>query len=184
MKQIKTVADVQAVPANEFIPLVNFKEGRCPFCGAYLGYETVGFGRNKCQQYHRCHCMVARAAQKHNDLCRQHTAKSFTPSAKPVTVKADQLFCVISGRILPGVEPVLADDTVGEALRNAGFTEGSSQARLQAYAEKQGWADALKKASEDLLDFVARSGANWKTDISDKVSELCESYGIPKVITL
>ncbi len=200
MKEIKTVADVQATPETEFIMMADNAKAACLFCGKELPYEFIGFGRNKCKQLLPCSCEVARAARKHNELKRRLDEEAWEnkrleelkardkrlqdEAKKPVTITAEQMFCVISGRVLPGVEPVEAEDVVGAAMRHAGFTNGSGKEKLEAYAESQGFSNALKDASAELLEFVVRSGADWKTDISGKVSQLCEAYKLPKTIVM
>lgn len=202
-ENVRTVEDVKKVPATQFILMMNYENYTCPFCGEPLSYEIVGWGRDKCRQYHSCTCKTAQAAEKHNKRQEklEHKAwlkKQFKAQAKwreeeakkPVTITAEQMFCVATGRILPGVEPVPADDAVGAAMRKVGFTEGSSKEKLLAYAEKQGYATALEKAANELIELITRPELrergliNWKTDISGKVSQLCEDYGLPRSLTL
>lgn len=194
-KKIKTVIDVQCVPADKFIPMIDPWEGTCPFCGKKLEYRIVGFGRDKCQEYYPCSCEVAQAAREHNNRQEEYAREEYLrkqekekqhqeETQKSITITAAQMLCVISGCILPAVEPIEADDAVGEAMRHLGFTEGSSKEKLEAYAEKEGFADNLKKAAEVLVEFVTSSAANWETDISEKVSQLCDEFGIPELIKL
>lgn len=60
MQKIKTLADVQAVPANEWI--VRFiKEGKCPYCGKALPvYQDCH------THYGACDCEVGQAVEQHN----------------------------------------------------------------------------------------------------------------------
>ncbi len=199
-KNVKTVEDVQQVPATQFILLLDYENYTCPFCGKKLTYEIVGFGRDKCRQYHHCDCEVARAAEAHNkrqkELEDEAWAKKHEERAKaeakrreeeakkPVTITAAQMFCVITGRIIPGVEPVPADDAVGAAMHHAGFTEGSSKKNLEAYAEAQGFVERLKNAGEKIVSYIKETKADWDTDISGKVKELCSEYSIPESLTL
>ena len=205
-ENVRTMQDVQNVPEDQFIPMMNWKNFTCPFCGTPLNSEIVGFGRDKCRQYHSCGCEVAQAAEAHNkrqeelehlawlkeqeEAAKEEAKRREEEKKKPVTITAEQMFCVITGRILPGVEPVPADDAVGAAMRHVGFDEGSSKENLKAYAEQQGFAHALERAANELVELITRPGLrergliNWKTDISGKVTQLCEDYRIPRSLTL
>lgn len=197
-KRIRTIEDVKNVPATERILMVNFSDGTCPFCGTSLPSQIVGFGRHKTTQYGECFCAVSHAARKHNyaleqfsheewlrelkqreqkeEKCRQEEAN------KPVVITAAQMFCVASGRILPGISPMMADDTVGGAMRRIGFFNGSARDRLFAYAEQHGFVAGLKQASVDMASYV--KGATWETDISKKELELCQKYNVPQSLSL
>ncbi|MBR1605892.1 MAG: hypothetical protein IJ660_07315 [Alphaproteobacteria bacterium] len=69
MKQIKTLADVQAVPANEWI--VRFiKDGKCPYCGkALLVYQDCH------KHYGACDCKVGQAVEQHNQAILESRKK-------------------------------------------------------------------------------------------------------------
>lgn len=199
MKEIKTVADVQAVPAGEFIMMYNpAEEGTCPFCGRKLTYEIVGFGRNKCRQYHDCGCLVARAAKNHNELQKimseearenkqyeefEARAKRRQEEAqKPVTITAAELFSVISGRSVPRIEPIQAYDRVAHAMHKIGF-EGTAEKMLAEYAQLNNWGDDLKTAADELFALLP-AHSSWDTDISKEVSFVCDAHNIPKSITI
>ena len=70
MKRIKTIADVQQVPAGEFIYLFNLENGTCPFCGERLRGKKIGIGRDQCVQYFVCSCPTAQAAKEHNEAIK------------------------------------------------------------------------------------------------------------------
>ena len=197
-ENVKTLEDVARVPETEFILMMDYKNYTCPFCGKPLTYEIVGFGRDKCRQYHSCTCEVAQVAEKHNKRQKELEHEAWQKeqekraearakereeeAKKPVTITAAQMFSVASGSILPGIEPVPAEDAIQLAMEHAGFSKGNNKAKLFAYAKANGFDDSLEKAAKEIASFVV--GASWNTDISSKVKSLCSSYGIPETLTL
>ena len=191
---IKTIQDVKNVPATERIPMVNVSDGTCPFCGEILSSKIVGFTA----QYGECFCAVSHAARMHNQELEQFSHEEWLrklkekeleaeryhqeEAKKPVIITASQMFCVASGRVLPGISPIMADDTVGDAMRHVGFLKGSVKDRLFAYAEQHGFVAGLKQASVDMASYV--QGATWETDISNKELELCQKYNVPQCLTI
>ncbi|MBO4294992.1 MAG: hypothetical protein J5896_06080 [Alphaproteobacteria bacterium] len=196
MKKIKTVADVLRVPANQRIDMMNRKDNTCPFCGMHLRGEVVGFGRDKCVQYHNCSCTTAKAAAAHNTIMEALAEEKYKQDArkaavlerkraekeakKPKTATAVEIFCVATGRIFPDILPVLADDHVSLVMEHAGLKTGSAQNRLFEYAKQQGFDGDLKKAAAEMTDYLRHK----PIDTSNKVKELCVKYGIPEKITL
>ena len=61
MREIKTVADVQAVPANEWI-VGHSVGGKCPYCG-----KALPMYQDCCTRYGKCDCEVAQAIEEHNN---------------------------------------------------------------------------------------------------------------------
>ena len=187
--KIKTIADVQAVPENQRISTMNYDDCTCVFCGMPLSWETVGWGRDKCRQYHSCSCEVAKAAEAHNkradelkqEAWRKERERQEKAAArerkkaakKPLTVTAEQMLCVATGRILPDCNPVEAEDAIAAAMRKAGFRKGSAQEKLNAYALKKGFAEALSAAAAELVKSKCRAN----------IEVLCKKYSLPKVIT-
>ena len=69
MRDIKTLADVQAVPANEWI--VRFiKGGKCPYCGKQLPVY-----RDCHIHYGACDCEVGQAVEQHNKRVLENRKK-------------------------------------------------------------------------------------------------------------
>lgn len=186
MAKIKILADVQAVPENQHIVTMNYDDYTCPFCGRALTWEIVGFGRDKCRQYHSCSCDVAQAAEAHNKLAKKLKHEAWlkelerrekavvVTEEEPLTITAEQMLCVTTGRILPNVNSVAADDAVGVAMRKAGFTKGSSQEKLVEYASQKGFYEALSAAAEEFVE----SGCRACIDV------LCDKYGLPRSLTI
>lgn len=199
-KEIKTVADVQKVPAMEHIDTMVYGKGTCPFCGSHLRSEIVGFGRDKCEQFYPCDCEVAQAAVAHNKRAKELKQEAWLleeekrqkeenrrreeEARKPVTITAAEMLCVASGCILPGVEPIPADDKVGYRLKRAGYGNGNAKERLLLYAYMNDFSEGLEKAAEEIVLYVKATGATWDTDIIPKVKELCSKYAVPEQITL
>ena len=196
-REIKTVADVLKVPATERIDLINWENCTCPFCGAKLPSEIVGFGRDKCRQYYTCSCPTAQAAEAHNKILTSlkeeeqrilHAARELRrkeeEAKKPVTITAAEILCVATGRIIPGIEPVLADDKVCLVMKRAGFGSGEAADRLMAYAFLHNFSTGLKQAAKEMEKYVSGPKITWDTDISGKLKELCSKHGIPENITM
>ena len=69
MKEIKTLADVQAVPANEWI-VGRSKGGKCPYCG-----KDLPMYRDCHIHYGSCDCEVAQAIEEHNKRVLENRKK-------------------------------------------------------------------------------------------------------------
>lgn len=96
---------------------------------------------------------------------------------------AAELFSIATGRIISGVEYEDTYDDLGNALRRAGYTEGSVPERLLAYAEEHGFSKGLKEAGDKLASWSKKSWwVCWWSDISGKVKELCSEYQVPETI--
>ena len=184
MERLKTISDVMQTPANERINLVNFEDGTCPFCGSKLYTQVIGFGRHECEQYITCFCPTAQAAEEHNKRAENAKNNIAEPkkedNASPMlTLTAADMFCVTMGQILPGVHPILADESVNSVLRIFGY-KGSVKDKLASYAKDYGFASGLEKACKELEGWLYDAKIS---EFSDKVKELCAKYGIPKEIT-
>ena len=188
------------VPANEHIMLINWDNCTCPFCGARLHGEIVGFGRDKCVQYHTCSCATAQAAEAHNTLKEALEKEAYLKvraereekeakrreqeATKPVVINASEMLCVASGMIIPGVQPIEADDKISFRMMRAGIIGSSAKERLMAYAEKQGFSKGLEKAANEIALYVQQPNLSWDTDISVKIRELCAKHLVPSSITI
>ena len=69
MKDIKTIADVQAVPANEWI-VGHSIAGKCPYCG-----KDLPVLRDCCIHYGNCDCEIAQAVEQHNQAILESREK-------------------------------------------------------------------------------------------------------------
>ena len=199
-KNIKTIKDVMNVPATEHIMLINWDNCTCPFCGAPLRGEVVGFGRDKCMQYHTCSCPTAQAAEAHNKTkealekeaylkaCAEREAEEARrrreEAQKPITLTAAEMISAVTARVIPGVEPIDAYDKVCTAMVRAGYSVGDAKKRMLGYAQMCGFKVGLEKAAQELTDYVSQPQIKWETDISQKVKELCTTHGVPETITL
>ena len=199
MKTIKTVKDVQNVPATEHIMLINWDNCSCPFCGAPLRGEVVGFGRDKCVQYHTCSCPTAQAAKAHNQTKEalekeaylkaraEHEAEEAkrreAEAKKPITLTAAEILSAVTERVIPGVVPVDAYDKACLVMERAGYSVGDAKERILGYAYMNDFKVGLEQAAQEIIDYVRQPNITWKTNISDKVKELCIKYGIPETIT-
>ena len=195
-KKIKNVSDVLNVPADQRIDMMNRKDNTCPFCGMRLRGEIVGFGRDKCVQYHNCSCTVAKAAAAHNTIMEALAEEKYKKDArkaavlerkraekeakKPKTATAAEILCVATGRILPNLHPIVADDNVSIVMRNAGYHEGSAKKSLFAYAKAKGFDAGLKNAAAEMTHYICQP--DKPTDITEIVKDLCTKYGIPDQI--
>lgn len=207
MKKIETVADVQNVPETEFIPMMVYGEGKCPFCGARLRSEVVGFGRDKCLQFYHCNCEVAKAAEAHNKRREELKHEAFLrrreaeekaeekrcaeerarKAKTPVTLTAAEVFSVVSGLIYPGLWFKETLEKVESALfyrREPLFEAKNAKEGLLAYAEEKGFRDGLEKASAVLAEYIKRPEIKWETDISYKLGEVCAEFGVPEKVTI
>jgi len=203
MEKIKTVADVEKVPENEFIDMIVYGKGTCPFCGARLRSEIVGFGRDKCEQFYPCGCEVSKAAEAHNKRAkeleheawlRRREAEKEEKLAKerelkantPVTLTAAEVLSVVSGLVYPGLWFKETLEKVESALfyrRAPLFEAKKAKEGLLAYAEEKGFRDGLEKASAVLAEYIKRPGMTWDMDISYKLGEVCAEFGVPEKIT-
>ena len=69
MEKIRTLADVQAVPAEEWIVLHSVG-GVCPYCG-----KNLPVYRDCCVRYGACDCEVAQAIEEHNKIVLENRKK-------------------------------------------------------------------------------------------------------------
>jgi hypothetical protein len=60
MQEIKTLADVQQTPKDEWI-VGRSRGGKCPYCG-----KALPVYRDCCVRYGTCDCEVAQAIEQHN----------------------------------------------------------------------------------------------------------------------
>ena len=196
MEKIRKVSDVLKISVKKRIDMMNRKDYSCPFCGMPLRGETVGFGRDKCIQYHNCSCPTAKAAAAHNTIvealaeekerkmarkaARLAHKRAEEEAKKPKTATAAEILCVATGRILPNLHPIVADDNVSIVMRNAGYHEGSAKESLFAYAKAKGFDAGLKNAAAEMTDYICQP--DKPTDITEIVKELCAKYGIPEKI--
>lgn len=207
MKKIKTLTDVKNVPETEFIPMMVYGKGTCPFCGARLRSEIVGFGRDKCEQFYHCSCEVAKAAEAHNKrkeeleheaFLRYREAEEKAAAQKraeerarkaetPVTLTAAEVFSVVSGLTYPGLWFKETLEKVEDALfyrREPLFEPKNAKEGLLAYAKEKGFRDGLEKASAVLAEYIKRPEIGWDTDISYKLGEACAKFGVPEKVTI
>lgn len=204
MKKIKTVQDVARVPENVFIDMMVYGEAKCPFCGSILSYEIVGFGRDKCRQYHSCSCKVAQAAEAHNQRkkeldnlawqqkCQEAEEKRRKEeekrrkeeAKKPVVITAGEMICAYTGRVLPQMDFLDTHDKVCRGMRKIGIEEGDTKNMLSIYARNNGFLEGLKKASDVISSYVCSPEVNWYTNIDNEIKEVCDRYGVPMSITL
>lgn len=204
MKKIRTIQDVKKVPETEFIDMIVYGEGICPFCGGKLRSEIVGFGRDKCRQYYSCTCEVAQAAEAHNERLkeleheallrrREEEEKRLEEKANairvttPVKFSAAEIFAVITGLVFPGLWFKQVLEKAEEAAyyrRRPFFIAKNAKAELLAYAEENGFGDALEKASAVMAEYVKQPEIVWETDISDKIKDVCANYGVPEEISI
>lgn len=68
-KEIKTLADVQLVPENEWI-VGHSRGGKCPYCG-----KDLPIYRDCCVRYGPCDCEVAKAIEEHNKAVIENRKK-------------------------------------------------------------------------------------------------------------
>lgn len=205
MKKIKTIQDVKKVPETEFIDMIVYGEGICPFCGGKLHSEIVGVGRDKCRQYHSCDCEVAQAAEAHNErleeleheeylrrcAAREAEEKKLEEKANairattPVKFSAAEVFAVITGLVFPGLwfKQVLEKAEEAAYYRRKPFLSAkNAKEELLAYAEENGFGDGLEKAAAVMAEYVQQPSVIWEKDISDKIKDVCADYGVPEAM--
>lgn len=69
MQEIKTLSDVQAIPADQWI--VGYSRGGvCPYCG-----KKLPIYRDCCVRYGKCDCEVAQAIEEHNKAVIENRKK-------------------------------------------------------------------------------------------------------------
>ena len=200
MDKIKTLQDVKNVPETEFIHMIVYGEGKCPFCGKKLRSEIVGFGRDKVEQFYSCDCVVARAAEAHNMRMKEIKNSEFlkrreaeekkykeAKAAKPVTLTAAEVLSVVSGLMYPGLWYKGTLEKVEEALyyrRQPIFTAKGAKRGLLSYAKEKGLYNSMIRASEIMSEYVSQMDVTWHTDISLKIKEVCAETGMPETIIL
>ena len=184
-----TVKDIMETPEEQIIALGS--NGVCAFCGKRL--KLVGFGPDKfrqfySEQYYPCTCEAAVAAAEHNNEAvylqnKRRTQKQEEQVVKTITITAEELLSVSSGRILPNADPREAEDKISDSMRVYVTSAGLKSAKecLMAYAEQKGFKKALESATKELVEFITLEGVSR---ISAKITEICGKYNLPRVITL
>ena len=188
MKKNITIREINNAPKDKYFSLYRWEsdnECYCAFCGRRLITHKEGIGRDAFYQPTFCGCDVSRAAEKHNEgFClpaaprvkKEKTAEVSKP--KTVVLTFEGACSVISGRIIPGVEPVPAEDKVTLVLKG----EGSAKERLLKHLGEK--AESVRKASEELVCYIIEEHLRWNDDLSGRVDFLCEKYNLPKEFTL
>ena len=82
MKKIKSVEDVQNVPEDEYIWMIDLENETCPFCGVRLRYRLVYYNHGQCRQYHKCDCEISKAADVHNKRVQEIQHKAWLECRK------------------------------------------------------------------------------------------------------
>lgn len=187
MKKI-TINEIKNAPKDKYFSLYRWEDDNecyCRFCGRRLITHKEGIGRDSYYQPTFCGCEVSRAAEKHNEGFRLPVAPRVTKEKpaeankpKTVVLTIEEACSVISGRIIPGVEPVPAEDKVTLVLKG----EGSAGERLLKHLGEK--AESVREASGELVAFIRDERLRWNDDISGRVDYLCEKYNLPKEFTL
>lgn len=69
MREIKTLSDVEQVPATEWI-VGHSRRGKCPYCG-----KALPVYQDCCVRYGTCDCEVAKAVAEHNKAVIENKKK-------------------------------------------------------------------------------------------------------------